>query len=97
MTEINESNPEQDPWWARYWYASVFTLSIWMIVAIYGAINYDLELADAAVTVRENSDGKTGKQIFQIELWLVVVVVPLSLVVVNALLAFSFRSQKQSD
>lgn len=85
---------ESDPWWAKYWYASVIALSIWMLVAIYGAVNYELELKNARVIVREMADRQaTGLQICQIELWLVVIVVPLSLVIVNTLLAWISRDQ----
>ena len=89
---------EVDPWWAKFWYTSVVALSIWMIGAIYGALNFDLELNDASVIVREDAEGRgVGKQICRIELWLVVIVVPLSLAIVNTIMAVITRSKVQSD
>lgn len=93
MTAKNGSKIDtqrNDPWWAKYWYASIIAAAIWMSVAIYGAVNYELELVDARVIVREIAEDPRalGIPICQIELWWVVIAVPVSLVIVNALLAF---------
>ena len=86
---------EVDPWWAKYWYASIIAAAIWMAVAIYGAVNYELEMEDARFIVREIAEDPRalGNPICQIELWWVVFAVPVSLVIVNVLLAY-FTSNK---
>ena len=90
--------PETDPWWAKYWYASTIALCVWLLVAIYGAVQFDLELDHARVIVRESSEnGSIGKPICQIELWLIVVLVPISLGIVNLCLALLLKRANHSD
>lgn len=77
---MTDENSQHDPWWAKYWYTSALVLALWMLVAIYGAVTYDLKLESAIVHVRQASESRLpGPTIVQIELWLVTLLVPLSL------------------